>query len=82
MDKREALAVLEEIHSFCPKDWVINCITMDRPSSQISKADAEEYQITMECELDKHSRRCLEPIIEKYKLTMQEEKGGIKLQSK
>ncbi len=81
MDKREALAVLEEIHSFCPKDWVLNCITINRPSSQISKADTEQYQIIMECELDRYSRRCLQPILEKHKLTMQEEKGCVRVYS-
>jgi len=83
LDKREALAVLEEIKNTCNKGWVFSCIPMDRPSSQISKpiAAAEKYQIKMECELDRDSRRCLKPILEKHKLTMQEEPGYVTLSS-
>jgi hypothetical protein len=78
LDKREALAVLEEIKNTCNKGWVFSCIPIDHPSSHISKSTvAEQYQIKMQCELDRDSRRCLKPIIEKHKLTIQEETGHV-----
>lgn len=82
MDRREALMVLEEIGSTCKKDWVMSCIALDQPSSQISKVDSEEYQIKIHCSLDQASRRCLKPILQKYNLCIQEKEGYIILAAK
>jgi hypothetical protein len=82
MDKREALAVLQEIENSCQKGWIITCISLDCPSSQISKAPKGEYQIKMKCKLDKRSRDCIAPILEKHKLIMREENGFVTLFSR
>jgi hypothetical protein len=79
MDKREALAVLQEIGTTCQKGWIITCISLDCPSSQISQSPKGEYQIRMKCKLDKRSKDCIAPILEKYKLILREENGFVTL---
>ena len=82
MDKREALAVLEEIKNSCKKGWIITCISLDCPSSQISKSESNNYQIKMKCKLDKQSKKCLKPIIDQHNLDLKEENGYVTLFAK
>ncbi len=82
MDKIEALAVLQEINSACQKGWIVTCISLDCPSSQISKENATSYQIKMKCLLDEKSKSCLKPIMEKHNLSLNEKNGYITLFSK
>jgi hypothetical protein len=75
MNKAEAIKVLFEIKDAC-KTHLITCISIDRPSTQIIETP-NGYQIRMKCELDSYSRKCIKPILDKYKLTMKEEKGFV-----
>jgi hypothetical protein len=82
MDKREALAVLQKIHDSCKKGWIITCISLDCPSSQISQDNFNNYQIKMKCTLDEKSKSCLRPILEHHKLDLHEENGFVTLFSR
>ncbi|NLE03643.1 MAG: hypothetical protein GX638_02425 [Crenarchaeota archaeon] len=82
MDKRDALAVLFEIKNSCKKGWIVTCITLDCPSSQISQDDSRNYQIKMKCKLDEKSKICLKPLLIKYNLLLREENGFVILFSK
>jgi hypothetical protein len=82
MDKQEALAVLQEISDLCKKGWIITCISLDCPSSQISQNSTNGYQIKMKCKLDKYSKNCLKPIMQQHNLDLQEENGYVTLFSK
>ena len=73
IDKVEAIKVLSEINRMC-KSYLLMCINIDQPSSQIVAAPTG-YQIKMNCDLDKYSRKCISPIIDKYDLSLKKEKG-------
>ena len=47
----------------------MQCINPNKPSSQIVET-SEGFQIKMDCDLDYYAKRCLTPIIGKYKLKL------------
>ena len=54
----------------------MKCINPNQPSSQIEET-SEGYQIKMKCDLDHYARKCLTPIVDKYKLTLNWEKDTV-----
>lgn len=82
MDKIEALAVLQEINNACQRGWIVTCISLECPSSQILPETSNSYQIKMKCKLDQKSKICLKPIMEKHNLSLNEKNGFITLASK
>jgi hypothetical protein len=54
----------------------MKCINPNQPSSQIEET-SEGYQIKMKCDLDYYAKKCLTPIIDKYKLTLKWEKDTV-----
>ncbi len=54
----------------------MSCVSIDRPSSQIMET-TDGYQIKMKCDIDIHSKNCIKPILDKYKLRLREENGFI-----
>lgn len=75
MNKAEALKVLFEINDAC-KSLLMTCVSIDRPSSQIMET-SNGYQIKLKCDLDTHSKNCIAPILNKYKLGLKEENGFV-----
>jgi hypothetical protein len=73
VDKSEALAVLHEILNECKETIVMTCVSLDSPHSHIISG-AGGYKIKMKCELDSYTRKCLNPILQRHGLAL-EEKG-------
>ena len=73
MDKAEAIKVLYELNFAC-KSHLMTCVSLDRPSSQIVET-SNGYQIRMKCEIGTYAKKCLAPILNKYKLELKEESG-------
>lgn len=63
------------MHDKC-KSCLMKCINPNQPSSQIEET-SEGYQIKMKCDLDYYAKKCLTPIIDKYKLTLKWEKDTV-----
>jgi len=75
MNRAEAIKVLFEINDEC-KSQLMTCVSVEQPSSQIVKTP-DGYQIRMKCDINKKSRNCLKPVLEKHKLRLKEEKGFV-----
>jgi hypothetical protein len=73
--KAEALKVFYEMHDKC-KSCLMNCVNPNQLSSQIEETNGS-YQIKMKCDLDPYAKKCLAPIIDKYKLTLKWEKDSV-----
>jgi hypothetical protein len=72
MDRAEALNVLHELLEECKESVIMNIVSLDNtPISPTSKG----YQIKISCALDGASKKCIEPILKKHKLLL-EESGG------
>ena len=69
MNKAVAIKVLFEVNDGCKS--LLNCVSIERPSSQIIET-ADGYQIKMKGYMDWKSRKCIAPILDKYKLGMRE----------
>ena len=74
MNKSEALAVMHEICDSVRESLTLTCVSLD--PKQVTPL-AAGYQIRMKGELDTTSRRLIETILGKHKLTMREEQGYI-----
>ena len=76
MNKTEAIKVLFEVNDKCKT--LLNCVSTQQPSSQIIET-ANGYQIKMKCHITQSSRKNIQPILNKHKLGMREEKGFVTL---
>ncbi len=74
MDRAEAIKVLFEINDGCKS--LPNSVSIDHPSSQIIET-ANGYQIRLKGSINRNSRKCIEHILERYKLGMRKEKESL-----
>jgi hypothetical protein len=75
MNRAEAIKVLFEINDAC-KSHLMTCVSIDRPSSQIIEA-SNGYQIRMKCDIGTYVKKCIAPVLSKYKLVLREENGFV-----
>lgn len=78
INRQEAIKVLYELHDAFNSRAV--CVKIENPSSQILKT-ASGYQIRIKCAINFHARKCINPILSKYKLILKEEKDVLVLSS-
>ncbi len=78
MDKPEALAVVHEILDACRESVIITCVSLD-PRAQIKRCENDRYLIRMKCDLDRISRDCIKPVLEKHHLQIREQNGYVTL---
>ena len=75
MKRSEAVEFLKDIFDACREQIVIDMIYLRQTHQPIQASENEGYQVVVKANLDKSSRDCLKPIIEKHGLDMKEEKG-------
>jgi hypothetical protein len=78
LKKQEALAVLHEVVDVLRDSVVIDCVSLDYNSSQVSKdPDNAGFLIRIKCDLDNYVKGVLTPILSKHNLALKEDKGFI-----
>ncbi len=77
LDRVEAVAILREILEVWGESVIMTCVSIDDPSSRISRNSNNGYEIRLRCSLDNDSRDCIKPILEKYKVGMKDEEGFV-----
>ncbi len=76
MERSQAIKVLYEVHDACRGLFVATCVSLDRPSSHISKTIGG-YQIKIMCDIDSQTMKCFQPILDKHGLKLKEESGFV-----
>lgn len=71
MDRRETLFVMHEILVALEESVIISGVSLD------SLKCPEDYQIKMKCDLDEGSRKSIQPILDKHKLKICQQKGTL-----
>jgi hypothetical protein len=81
MNRPLALQVLHEILDKCHESVVMNSVSLDVQIPSLSEP-SDEYEIKMKCTLNSYSRKCLQPIIEKHELKVEESIDTVTIKSR
>jgi hypothetical protein len=80
LNKSEALNVMHEILAACNESLIINSVSLDC-HGPLNCMSFDGFKITMKCDLNDCSRRCIQPILDKRNLTIEETQGNVLIYS-
>ena len=77
MNRAEASAVLHEVLAVCNGSLAITSVSLNYSYSSLICQTYVGYQIKMKCDLDDGNRKCIQPILDKHNLKIDEMKGTV-----
>jgi hypothetical protein len=81
LERTEALTVLHEIFDVCKESVIMNCVSLDSHVTHRVE-ESGSFEIRIKCCLDRQSKDCIKPILERHQLDLREEKEFVILFSK
>ena len=76
MERREAVRLFREICECIPDSSMFRSVFLN-PQNMATDVTRRNFELRIDMALDKSSLRCVEDVVKKHKLVMEENKGSI-----